>query len=81
MPVRMTITVDDEEVFAALKAAAIKDGCAPKDIVISAIRELLESQEDEVLETELRESRAEWIRDGGIDAEALLVGIDVITEN
>jgi|GEM_PF-2201168 hypothetical protein len=43
MPVRMTITVDDEEVFAALKAAAIKDGCAPKDIVISAIRELLES--------------------------------------
>ena len=68
MPKRMTVVFDDEELYTALKVEAARKGRHAKDIVADAVREWLEAREDEELRSELEESRAEWQREGGVEA-------------
>ena len=68
MPKRMTVVFDDEELYTALKVEAARKGRHAKDIVADAVREWLEAREDEELRSELEEARAEWQRDGGMEA-------------
>jgi len=68
MPKRMTVVFDDEELYTALKVEAARQGRHAKDIVADAVREWLEAREDEELRSELEEARAEWQRDGGVEA-------------
>ena len=72
MSKRMTVVFDDEDLYIALKVAAAQGDRHSKDIVADAVREWLESQEDEELLAELDDARAEWERDGGVDAIELL---------
>ena len=72
MSKRMTVVFDDEDLYVALKVAAARGGRHAKDIVADAVREWLESQEDEELRSELDDARAEWEREGGIEADKLL---------
>ena len=68
MSKRMTIVFDDEELYTAVKVEAVRKGRHAKDIVAEAVREWLESREDEELRSGLEEIRAEWKREGGIEA-------------
>ena len=69
MPKRMTVVFDDEALYRALKVEAARRGCHAKDIVAQAVQEWIQSRADEELQEELREARAEWERDGGIEAD------------
>lgn len=62
---RMTIVFDDEELYTALKIAAVRQHLAAKDIVAAAVREWLESREDAELLPSIEAARAEWREKGG----------------
>ena len=68
MPKRMTVIFEDEELYTALKVEAARKGRHAKDIVAEAVREWLETKEDEELRADLEEARQEWERQGGVDA-------------
>jgi hypothetical protein len=65
---RMTVVFDDEDLYTTLKIEAIRRGRAAKDIVSEAVREWLETREDEELQGEIEEARLAWEREGGIEA-------------
>ena len=44
MAKRMTVVVDDEELYTALKVEAARNGQSAKDIVVQAVREWLEAK-------------------------------------
>ena len=67
---RMTIVFDDDQLYTALKVEAVRTGRHAKDIVAEAVREWLESAEDEELTTALEQARTEWQREGGVEARA-----------
>ena len=67
---RMTLVFDDDQLYTALEVEAVRTGRDANDIVGEAIREWLESAEDEELMTALEEARTEWRRDGGVEARA-----------
>ena len=69
MPKRMTVVFDDEELYTELKVAAARTGRYAKDIVTEAVREWLESKEDQELRQDLGEARSEWENRGGIEAQ------------
>ena len=68
MSKRMTVIFEDEELYTALKVEAARKGRHAKDIVAEAVREWLESREDEELRAGLEEARGEWERLGGVEA-------------
>ena len=68
MSKRMTVIFEDEALYTALKVEAARKGCHAKDIVTEAVREWLETKEDEELQADLDEARREWERDGGVEA-------------
>lgn len=67
MAKRMTIVLDDDELYAALKVEAARRGRLMKEIVAEPVREWLETQEEEELTADLDEIRAEWECEGGIE--------------
>ncbi len=71
MSKRMTVVFDDEALYTAVKVEAARTGRHAKDLVTEAVREWLEQQEDAELSEGLAEARAEWERNGGIEAEEL----------
>jgi plasmid stability protein len=64
----MTLIFDDEALYTALKVEAARKGRHAKDIVAEAVREWLEAREDEELRAGLEEIRAQWERQGGVEA-------------
>ena len=68
---RMTVIFEDETLYTALKVEAARTGRHAKDIVAEAVREWLESMEDEELRVGLEEARQEWEREGGVEASEL----------
>ena len=72
---RMTIVFDDDQLYTALKVEAVRTGRHAKDIVAEAVREWLESAEDDELTAALEQARAEWQREGGVEAQAFFGGI------
>ena len=68
MPKRMTVVFEDEALYRALKVESARRGCYARDIVTAAVREWLETQEDEELRIGLEDARGEWERQGGMDA-------------
>jgi len=67
MPKRMTVIFEDEALYTALKVEAARKGTYAKDIVAEAVREWLETREDEELRAGLEEARREWKREGGVE--------------
>jgi hypothetical protein len=61
----MTVVIDDEELYTALKVEAARNGQPARDIVVQAVREWLDSKANEELRAELGEARQEWEREGG----------------
>ena len=72
MSKRMTVIFEDEALYTALKVEAAREGRHAKDIVAEAVREWLESREDEELGVGLEEARHEWERQGGVEANEFL---------
>lgn len=70
MPKRMTVVLDDEALCSELKVTAARTGRHAKDIVVEAVRECLETKEDEELRHDLGEARSECEDQGGIEAQA-----------
>ena len=68
MSKRMTVIFEDEALYTALKVEAARKGRHAKDIVAEAVREWLETKEDEELRDDLEEARHEWQREGGVEA-------------
>jgi plasmid stability protein len=68
MAKRMTVIFEDEELYTALKVEAARKGRHAKDIVAEAVREWLESREDQELRRGLEETRREWQEQGGVAA-------------
>jgi predicted DNA-binding protein len=64
----MTVVFEDEELYTALKVESARTGRHAKDIVAEAVREWLESREDEELAREVEEARTEWTQQGGVEA-------------
>ena len=66
---RLTITIEDESLFEAMKEEAEFTGCAVEDIVIRALQFWkVETELDEEERRELEEARREWQENGGMDA-------------
>ena len=76
MSKRMTVVFDDEGLYIALKAAAVRCGQPAKDIVVQAVRDWLQAREDEELQAGLAESRREWERDGVREAGEFFAELD-----
>ncbi len=81
MPKRMTVVFDAEELYIELKVAAARTGRHAKDIVAEAVREWLETKEDEELRQDLDEARIEWENQGGIEAQAFFRRMQPGTES
>ena len=69
MPKRMTVVFDDDELYTELKVVAARTGRHAKDIVAEAVREWLDTKEDEELRQDLNEARIDWENQGGIEAQ------------
>ena len=69
MSKRMTVIFEDEGLYTTLKVEAARKGRHAKDIVAEAVREWLETREDEELLVGLEEARHEWERQGGVEAD------------
>ncbi len=65
---RMTVVFDDEKLYTDLKVTAARNGLHAKDIVAEAVRDWLETKEDEELRQDLDEARREWEIQGGVEA-------------
>ena len=65
---RMTVVFDDEKLYTDLKVTAARNGLHAKDIVAEAVRDWLETKEDEELRRDLDEARREWESQGGVEA-------------
>ncbi len=72
---RMTVVFDDEDLYTAVKVEAARSGRHAKEIVTQALRKWLEEQEDAELSAGLTEIRAEWKRDGGVEAGEFFAGL------
>ncbi len=72
MPKRIIVVFDDEELYTELKVVAARTGRHAKDIVAEAVREWLETKEDEELRQDLDEARIEWENQGGVEAQEFL---------
>ncbi len=69
MSKRMTVVFDDEDLYTELEVEAARTGRYAKDIVAQAVREWLESKEDQELRLGLEDSRKEWRSQGGVEVE------------
>ncbi len=76
MSKRMTVIFEDEGLYTALKVEAARKGQPAKDIVAQAVRELLETREDEEIRAELEDARREWEREGGREAGEFFAEMD-----
>jgi hypothetical protein len=68
MSKRMTVIFEDEALYTALKVVAARKGQPAKDIVAEAVLHWLEARDDAELRQELKAARAEWKRQGGVEA-------------
>jgi hypothetical protein len=62
---RMTVVFHDEELYTYLKVAAAMRHMSASDIVADAVREWLESHEDDELLPVIETARAEWKKVAG----------------
>ena len=69
---RMTVIFDDDELYAALKAEAVRQRRPAKDIVAEAVREWLELQEDREDLAVAQERLEAYQREGGIPHEEVM---------
>ena len=69
MSKRMTVVFDDETLYRDLKVEAARTGRHAKDIVAEAVRDWLDTKEDEELRQGLEEARTEWQGRGGVEAQ------------
>lgn len=69
----MTITFEDEALYVALMADAERTGADANQIVVDAVREWLEAIDEE--RVGLNQARAEWERDGGVEAGQFFDGL------
>ena len=66
---KLTITIEEEALFEAMKEEAEFTGCTAEDIVIRALQFWkVETELDEEEQQILEEARKEWQENGGIDA-------------
>ena len=66
---KLTITIEDETLFEAMKEEAEFTGCTVEDIVIRALQFWkVETELDEEERRELEEERRDWQENGGMDA-------------
>jgi hypothetical protein len=68
MAKRLTVVLEDDELYAAVTAEAARLNRPLKDIVAEALREWLEALEDAELIPLVEEARADWEKYGGIEA-------------
>ena len=65
----LTITIEDEELFEAMREEAEFTGCTVEDIVIRALNFWkVETELDEEERRELEEARRDYQENGGMDA-------------
>src|SRR3954447_19438646 len=76
MAKRLTVVLDDEELYAAVTAEAARLNRPLKDVVAEALREWLEALEDAELIPLVEEARAEWEKHGGSEASELFRHLD-----
>src|SRR4051812_669809 len=76
MAKRLTVVLDDEELYAAVTAEAARLNRPLKDVVAEALREWLEALEDAELIPLIEEARAEWEKHGGIEVSELFRQLD-----
>lgn len=65
---RMTVLLEDDELYTAIKVEAARRNRPLKDLVAEALREWLEAQEDTELRAAIDSARAEWREQGGVEA-------------
>jgi len=68
MAKKLTIVIDDEELYAAVKAEAARLHRPLRVVVAEALQEWLEIQEDRELLPLVAEARADYEKHGGIEA-------------
>ena len=62
---KMTVVFHDEDLYTQLKIQAVRRRTAASDIVSDAVREWLESREDNELLPTIEAARTEWEEKGG----------------
>ena len=65
---KMTVVIDDDDLYTAIKVEAARRNRPLKELVAEAIREWLEVQEDLELAPIIEEARRELREEGGIEA-------------
>ena len=72
----LTLVLENDELYTALEAAAIKSGCSLQEIAQDALEQwLLDAELDELEWKEIEESRREWRQNGGMDAEEFFTSL------
>ena len=62
---KMTVVFHDEDLYTQLESEAVRRHIAASDIVADAVREWLESLEDDELLPVIEAARTEWREKGG----------------
>src|SRR3954454_18924910 len=78
---RLTVVLDDEELYAAVKAGGARLERTLNDVRAESLREWLEALEDAELIPLIEEARAEWEKHGGIEASELFRQLDAEAQN
>ena len=68
MAKRLTVTFEDDALYASLRSEAARTGLGPNDILAQALRDWLEAREDSGLAEDLDKARQEYRSVGGIEA-------------
>jgi predicted transcriptional regulator len=73
----VTVILDDENLYKALDAEAIKSDRSVQEIVLEAIEQwLMDAQLDEEERTEIEAARKEWRKKGGVESHEFFQRID-----
>jgi hypothetical protein len=65
---QLTLALEDDSLYAALEAEASRRNQPLSQLVAEALADWLESLEDGKLLASLESARAEWEREGGVEA-------------
>lgn len=65
----VTLLLEDDNLCAALEAAATKYDCSVQEITIEAVKQwLLDMEQDELEMAEIEAASQEWWKNGGVEA-------------
>ena len=73
---KLTVVLDSDELYTAVKVEAARRNRSLRDIVSEALREWLEAQEDAELIPLIEAARKEWQEKGGIEAREFFGRLD-----